>query len=406
MQEHTVSDQTNEKGIALTERLYYTDSHLKEFDAAVLACEPFAPKDGYDKAITHRVVLDATAFFPEGGGQYGDAGTLGGVSVLDTREKNGIIYHYTDGPLEPGATVHGALDWQERFSRMQQHSGEHVVSGLVHQLKGYDNVGFHLGPAATTLDFNGPLTAEELVYLERRANQAVADNIEVQVSFPTKEEEKTIDYRSKIDIEGQVRLVTFPGIDVCACCAPHVYRTGEIGLIKFADAIAWKGGVRLTILCGFRALADYNEKSRAVKNISTLLSAAPAEVDAAVERVKAQSEERREKLIGWQKKAVEAALPQAGEETALLFEQDLDKNVAREFVNQAVARGAKLAGSFVGNDETGYSYIIGSSTQDLRKLAAEMKTALQARGGGKPEMIQGQVSASEGSLKSFFLRTR
>ena len=257
----------------------------------------------------------------------------------------------------------------------------------------------------TTLDFNGPLTAEELADLEVRANQVVADNIEVQVSFPTKEEEAAIDYRSKIDIEGQVRLVTFPGVDVCACCAPHVYRTGEIGLIKFADAVAWKGGVRLTILCGFRALADYNEKSRAVKNISNLLSAAPAEVDAAVERVKAQSEDRREKLIFWQRKLVES-LPEKVEGTVLLFEAELDKNVAREYVNEAVARGAELAASFVGNDETGYSYIIGSSTQDLRKLAAEMKTALQARGGGKPEMIQGQVVASEGSLKSFFLRAR
>ena len=405
MQEHTVAEQTEAGAAALTERLYYTDSHLKEFDAVVAACEPFGPKDGYDKGITHRVVLNATAFFPEGGGQYGDVGSLDKVSVLDTREKNGIIYHYTDGALEPGQTVHGTLNWQERFSRMQQHSGEHVVSGLVHQMKGYDNVGFHLGPTATTLDFNGPLTVEELAELERRANQAVADNIEVQVSFPTKEEEALIDYRSKIDIEGQVRLVTFPGIDVCACCAPHVYRTGEIGLIKFADAIAWKGGVRLTILCGFRALADYNEKSRAVKNISNLLSAAPAEVDAAVERVKAQSEERREKLIYWQKKLI-ASLPEKCEEITMLFEPELDKNVAREYVNEAVARGAKLAGSFVGNDQTGYSYIIGSGTQDLRPLAAEMKTALQARGGGKAEMIQGQVLAPEGSLRNFFLRAR
>ncbi len=402
MQEHTVAETS---AAVLTERLYYADSHMKEFDAVVLECESFAPKDGYDKAITHRIVLNATAFFPEGGGQYGDTGSLGQVSVLDTREKNGIIYHYTDGALTPGETVHGILNWQERFSRMQQHSGEHVVSGLVHQLKGYDNVGFHLGPAVTTLDFNGPLTAEELADLEVRASQVVADNIEVQVSFPTKEEEAAIDYRSKIDIEGQVRLVTFPGVDVCACCAPHVYRTGEIGLIKFADTVAWKGGVRLTILCGFRALADYNEKSRAVKNISNLLSAAPAEVDAAVERVKAQSEDRREKLIFWQRKLVES-LPEKVEGTVLLFEAELDKNVAREYVNEAVARGAELAASFVGNDETGYSYIIGSSTQDLRKLVAEMKTALQARGGGKPEMIQGQVVASEGSLKSFFLRAR
>ena len=405
MQEHTVSEAEQAGAPAQTERLYYTDSHLRVFDAQVLSCEPFAPKDGYDTSITHRVVLNATAFFPEGGGQYGDVGTLGCVRVLDTREKDGVIYHYTDGALTPGDTIRGELDWDERFSRMQQHSGEHIVSGLVHQLKGYDNVGFHLGPNVTTLDFNGPLTPQELEELELRANRAVAENIEFIVTFPTKEEEAALSYRSKIDIAGQVRLVTVPGIDCCACCAPHVYRSGEVGLIRFADAVPWKGGVRLTILCGFRALADYREKSSAVKQISALLSAPQAEVAAAVERVKDQSEKRREALIGWQKKLV-TDLPQTLSGVQLLFEEELDKNVAREYVNAAVARGAALAGVFTGTDGTGYSYVLGSAAEDLRQVAAQMKTALNAKGGGKSEMIQGQVEASKERLRSFFLRAR
>ena len=203
-----------------TEKLYDKDSHRKEFEAMVLSCEEKCTADG--KKTGYRVVLDRTAFFPEGGGQFGDVGWLDDTEVFDTHEKNGVIYHETKEPLESGQTVKGKLNFEVRFDRMQQHSGEHILSGLVHSLYGYDNVGFHLGAEITTLDFNGELTEEQVRDLELRANRAVFENVPVQVLYPTKEQLKSVNYRSKIEIEGQVRIVSIPGYDICACCAPHV----------------------------------------------------------------------------------------------------------------------------------------------------------------------------------------
>ena len=209
----------------MTEKLYYEESHLKTFKAKVISCEPCGE--------VYRAVLDRTAFFPEGGGQAADTGYLGDIQVTDVKEKNGIIYHTIAENIIPGTEVEGRIDWELRFSRMQQHTGEHIVSGLIHGRFGYDNVGFHLGEEVCTLDLSGPLTKEQLREIEYAANEAVFANIPVEICYPSKEELVSMEYRSKIEIEGQVRIVTIPGYDVCACCAPHVKRTGEIGLIKF-----------------------------------------------------------------------------------------------------------------------------------------------------------------------------
>ena len=254
----------------MTDRLYYEDSHLAAFPAVVTACEQ--EKDYW------KVALDQTTFFPEGGGQAGDTGYLGEIEVFDTHEKNGEIWHYTRQPLEVGAEVKGVLDWKKRFSRMQQHSGEHIVSGLIHTRFGYDNVGFHLGEEEVTMDFNGPITKEELLEIETAANQVVFGNVPIQISYPSREELEILDYRSKIEIEGQVRIVTIPDVDVCACCAPHVNNTGEIGLIKLTNVQSHRGGVRVSLLAGNRALCDYREKENSVKAISVLLSAKEAAV--------------------------------------------------------------------------------------------------------------------------------
>ena len=212
-----------------TRRLYYEDSHQREFDGEVLACET--------EGEAFQVLLDQTAFFPEGGGQYADTGALNGVRVLDVKDRKGMIWHKTEGPLEPGTRVHGIIDWEQRFDRMQQHTGEHIVSGLVHQRFGYDNVGFHLGEDYCTMDFSGPITREELKEIEREANRAVFADLPVTVFYPSKEELEDLEYRSKIEIQGQVRLVSIPGYDLCACCAPHMAHTGEIGLIKLVNMI-------------------------------------------------------------------------------------------------------------------------------------------------------------------------
>ena len=208
----------------MTEKLFYEDSHRTEFTAKVISCEE--AKDGFC------VVLDQTAFFPEGGGQYADTGILGNTEVTDVHEKNDVIFHSVTAPLEVGSIVSGKINWKERFEKMQQHTGEHIVSGIVHERFGYNNVGFHLGADYCTMDFDGPISKAQLKEIEAAANEAVYRNLEVEVLYPSKEELKDMDYRSKIEIEGQVRIVKIPGYDVCACCAPHVKTTGEIGAVK------------------------------------------------------------------------------------------------------------------------------------------------------------------------------
>ena len=166
----------------MTEKLFYEDSHRTGFTAKVISCEE--AKDGFC------VVLDQTAFFPEGGGQYADTGVLGTVNVTDVHEKDDVIYHYTTAPLEVGSIVSGKINWKERFEKMQQHTGEHIVSGIVHERFGYNNVGFHLGADYCTMDFDGPISKAQLKEIETEANEAVYRNLEVEVLYPSKEELK------------------------------------------------------------------------------------------------------------------------------------------------------------------------------------------------------------------------
>ncbi len=377
----------------MTRRLYYEDSHRKEFQAVVTACE---------KAENYwRVSLDQTAFFPEGGGQAGDSGFLEDVEIFDTHEKQGIVWHYAKAPLDPGAQVLGRIDWDKRFSRMQQHSGEHIVSGLVHARFGYDNVGFHLGEQEVTLDFNGNITKEELVEIELEANKAVFANLPVQISFPSREELASLEYRSKIEIEGQVRIVTIPGIDVCACCAPHVKLTGEIGLIKLTGVQSHRGGVRVNMLAGIRALEDYREKETSVKAVSVLLSAKENQTAGAVERLKQEAYELKGRLMCLnlariQEKA--AAVPE-GTENPVYFETDLDMDTCREFVNLLTERCRGTACVFAGNDTEGWRYVFGSHTEDTRPLCRYLNGEFQGKGGGKPEMVQGSLKGNQESIR-------
>ena len=237
----------------MTDKLYEEDAYLREFEAEVTGCVP--AEGGW------LVTLDRTAFYPEGGGQPADTGTLGGARVLDVHEQEGEILHTTDAPLPVGDRTAGAIDWEARFSRMQQHTGEHIVSGVIHRLFGLDNVGFHMGRDAVTIDLNGELTADDLTRVERLANEAVWENLPVGVEYPAPEALAALDYRSKKELTGRVRIVTVPGSDVCACCGTHVRRTGEIGVIKLLTSQRYKGGVRVWLLCGDRALTDYNEKN-------------------------------------------------------------------------------------------------------------------------------------------------
>lgn len=269
----------------MTQRLYYQDAHLSRFQAVVVSCR----EDGGRWAV----VLDRTAFFPEGGGQPADTGRLGDVAVLDVRERDGDVVHFCDGPLAAGRKVEGVLNWPERFSRMQFHSGEHILSGIARRRWGCENVGFHMAPRLVTIDFNREFTPEELEELERLANEAVWANVPVRAFFPGPEELAALDYRSKKALAGPVRLVEIQGVDLCACCAPHVARTGEIGLIRLEDALRHRGGMRVTMLAGRAALEDAVEKARTVCRISRQLSLPREAIADGVERLQGELERLR-----------------------------------------------------------------------------------------------------------------
>lgn len=379
----------------MTRKLYDEDARLPEFDGTVLSCIFNEKKKCFE------VILDQTAFFPEEGGQMPDRGFLGDAPVLDVRlKKDTVTYeetviHITDRPLEPGAVVHGRIDWAHRFDQMQQHSGEHIVSGLVNKYYQYNNVGFHLGAEEVTLDFDGPLTLAQLRAIEQEANQAVKENFPVQISFPDASALASLNYRSKIDIKGAVRIVEFPDYDICACCAPHVQRTGEIGLIKITGVQSHRGGVRVNILCGDRAIADYTCKQDSVSSISVQLSSKPDLVADAVEKLRADNAKLKEQICSLQAALMQekmGALPSPAESRhAVLTADALDAIAARSTANRLAGQYEGFGAVLVGDDTSGYRYVIASRNLDCKALAGELRDSFQAKGGGSREMIQGTI---------------
>ena len=379
--------------IAKTVRLYDQDAYATEFEAEVLACEEVEKKE---KKV-YQVWLDQTLFFPEEGGQSPDMGTIDGIKVLDVQIKDEVITHTLAAPLAVGTMVKGVVDWKHRFYNMQQHSGEHIFSGIVHNRFGYDNVGFHLSDSIVTMDFNGVITAEDIEEIETEVNQAIIENIPVEVSYPTKEELKVLEYRSKIEIEGQVRIVTIPGYDVCACCAPHVRRTGEIGMLKVMNVQSYKGGVRISILCGFRALEAFRQKADIITELMAQFSTNQEALVENVTKLKNTNQTMKNQLASAKQELMEykvAAIPEDSE-NAILFESDLDTPVVRNVVNGLVEQFTGIWAVFVGNDESGYQFIVGSKNKDCRAIAAALREKLSARGGGSDKMIQGSVAASQ-----------
>lgn len=385
-----------------TIRLYDTDGYATEFRAQVLACEEIQKND---KKV-YQVLLDQTLFFPEEGGQSPDKGLLGGIGVTDVQIKDGVIIHTLPAPLEEGKTVCGKIDWKHRFYNMQQHSGEHIFSGIVHERFGYNNVGFHLSDQIVTMDFDGVISQDEVEEVEWRANEAIAQNIEIQVSYPSREELAQMDYRSKIEIEGQVRIVSIPGYDMCACCAPHVHRTGEVGLLKVMSVQNYKGGVRVSILCGFRALQAFRDKAKVITDLSNLLTTGQDKLVDNVSKLKENNQKLHVQLTEAKQSILNAKLSEIpeGQEDVLVFEEGLDMNVARSSVNGLMESHAGVCGIFSGNDSDGYSYIVGSKHRDCKKLAEKLKEELSARGGGSPAMIQGSVAVGEEAIRRCLLK--
>ena len=378
-----------------TERLYYENPHLREFIAVVRECRSL--ENGY------AVCLDRTALYPEGGGQPADQGELGGVRVLDVQEKDGEILHFTDGPLKKGETVTGLIDWERRFDLMQQHSGEHIVSGLVHSAFGYDNVGFHMGSDVVTIDFNGLLEADDLQQIESRANRLIWENVPVEVLYPPREELAGIAYRSKKELEGQVRIVRIEGADTCACCGGHVEFTGEIGMVRILSAVHFREGVRVEMICGGRVLEQIRMLQTQNHKISTLLSAKPDHTADSVQRLwdenyalKGRIREMEETYIS----SRAAAYKEAGD--VLLIEGGMEPDSVRRLADAVMQTCGGRCAVFSAAPEGGYRYAIGQKDGDLRSFTKELNTALDGRGGGKPFFVQGSVKADENRIRKFF----
>ncbi len=378
----------------MTIKLYEQDPYLQVFDATVLSCTPH--ECGF------AVVLDQTAFFPEGGGQPADGGTLGEATVRDVQIKNGIIVHTVDKALDVGQTVRGAIDWETRFARMQHHTGEHLLSGVLHRLYGVENVGFHLNDTLVTLDTSLALSSEQLADAERTVNRAVQENRRVTAAYPSSEELPTLTYRSKLNLTEGVRLVTIEGYDVCACCAPHVATTGEIGVLKIIGAMSYKGGMRLTMVCGMRAFEDYATLHNANGALMSLLSAPREQVAAFAQREHDTLDAMRAEIKQLQDALALSRLEIVTSGTTVCgFTQDATADALRVCA-ETVKRPDSLCAVFSLSADGTVSYLLVNENGDVRDTVKALNVAFDGKGGGKPTMAQGRLRAERDALLAFF----
>lgn len=379
----------------MTKKLYYTDSYLTDFTATVLSCNE--GKKGYE------VVLDQTAFYPEGGGQPSDEGILGGVKVKDVRIKDHVIYHIVECPLEVGNSVEGKIDFDKRFDMMQQHSGEHIISGLINKHYGYNNVGFHLSRENMTADVDGELTSEQVSEIEYLANEAIYKNIPVQGAIYGQEEVREMTYRSKIELNEDVRLVTIPGYDTCACCGTHVKYTGEIGMIKFISSERHRGGTRLTLACGKRALKDYSKKQEIVSSAMAILSAKPEMITSHLQKLQEEFNETKFKLAEVKGKLFSYKVEEyikCNQATLCICEEGLVPEELRKLCTLLMQKVDKTC-LVVTPDATGFKYALGNSQIDIRPLCKAMNMKFQGKGGGSSELCQGSLLGEWEEIKLF-----
>ena len=378
----------------MSEKLYYSDPFLQEFTATVLSCEQ-------DKA-GWKVVLDRTAFYPEGGGQPADTGILGDAKVIDVREKEGVIVHTCDKALNVGDTATGRIDWARRFDHMQQHSGEHIVSGIICARYGCDNVGFHLGKDIVTIDFNHDISPEDLPAIEAQANAFIWSDTPIDIRFLEGDALRQAEYRSKKFIPGLVRLVAFPGADCCACCGTHVLRAGQVGLVKLLSCQKFREGVRMELLCGKRAFDYLSGTWEQNLAVSRALSAKPLQTHAAVERLKGELESVKLRAAtletaDFARKGAEYA----GKGDVVLFEGDMSADSVRRLCDAVLDTCGGRCAVFAGEDGN-FKYAVGIRDGDIRPLVKELNGALNGRGGGKPNFAQGSVAAKEADIQAFF----
>ena len=371
-----------------TRKLYYEDCHQKTFTARVLGCEE--TEKGW------AVMLDQTAFYPEGGGQACDMGMLGDAKVLDVREKGETIVHLCDKPLS--GTVTGSIDWARRFDQMQQHAGEHIVSGLIHGKYGWHNVGFHVGADVVTIDFDGPIPAEELAEIEKQANEAIWQNLDIRCWYPAEDELPNISYRSKKALPWPVRIVEVPGIDRCACCGVHVKKTGEIGLIKLFSCVKFHQGVRIEMACGGRALDILSRVYEQNRQVSQAFSAKIMETGAAARKMNEALAAEKFRATALEKQVfASVAEGYRNSGNVLHFADDLTPGAVRELADAIASACGGTAAVFSGG-----SVCLVHKSGDVKELGAQMAKALDGRGGGKPGFFQGSVRAERKEIEAFF----
>ena len=379
-----------------TEKLYYANPFLTEFTAVIQSCE--AGKNGF------LVTLDRTAFYPEGGGQPADHGTLGDARVLDVHEKQGVVFHTLDKKVEIGETVTGRIDWARRFDHMQQHSGEHIISGILCADYHCDNVGFHMGADTVTIDYNTDISWEQAMDAERKANEIIWADRPVEIAYPSREELKSIDYRSKKELTGHVRIVTFPGADCCACCGTHVLRAGQVGLVKVLSVQKFREGVRMEILCGQRALRFLSTVYDQNRTVAQALSVKPDQTAAAVERTLSELHVVKLRMAELEEAAnLAAAKEYAGQGDVLLFRSPMSSDAVRRLADAVAKECSGLAAVFAGEDGGKYSYaLVRSDGGDIAPLVKSLNAALHGRGGGRNGFAQGSVEAARQEIEAFW----
>lgn len=374
---------------------YYYDAYQKTIQSKVIDC--VKSKKGYD------IVLEDTCFYPEGGGQPADKGILCGQQVLDVQERNNIIYHTVKNEIPVGTVAEGEIDWEYRFDLMQNHTAEHILSGIAYRKYGLHNVGFHMGKDVITLDFDGKLSQQQIIELEQCANEAVMQNKTIKIYYPTKKELQELDYRSKKSLEGIVRIVEIPEYDICACCGIHTKTTGEIGSIKIIQHDNYKGGIRLQMVAAKRALKDYNEKSQNAYEISRLLSVTVKDISKAVEKLKKEKDTLQWQINFLEKQKLEQIADTVKEDTkkAVFFEKVLNNKTLQYFATM-ICEKADIAAVFSGEEQTGYTYILMSHKHDMKQLKQMLSEVYQCNGGGTKEMVQGKIQAKKEEIIQFF----
>ena len=381
----------------MTEKLF-DNSSLLEFEATVTSVRE---EDG-----DYWITLDKSAFAPDGGGQLSDIGTIGDVNVLDVAPDGGDVYHICDGRLEVGEKVVCKIDRARRVRHLQNHTGEHIVSGIIFKEYGFNNVGFHLGSEETTMDVDGEISKEMLRKIERLANEAVAKNLEVKILYPTRTELENMFYRAKLDLKENVRVVVIEGLDACACCAPHVMRTGEIGMIKLLYCQKYKGGTRIFLKCGFDALDEFNAQFDRATAISNMISEPRENIDAGVKKMlddignyKHTVYELKKKILSMK---IESAEPKDGK--LVFIDEDMDMGEFRSFVVSKLDLCEKFCAAFSGSDEAGYTYVVGYKGEDFCDFIKTKISSLgEGGGGGKPPFVQGKVKCKKIDIDTLWL---